>query len=165
MPLSFVTSYLGMNTADIRDMENKQSLFWAIALPLTAVTMGSILFMAYYSDELRDTSSSWFKRLTGKQETSKSARSISVAQRKRALKNPSDSSSTVDYKSIADEAEFAPPQHFGFSPRIEYGRNAGYLDAPGPIPTAITYDDAQPGPANVPEVRSGRINITQPTMR
>jgi Mg2+ and Co2+ transporter CorA len=47
LPLSFVTSYLGMNTSDIRDMESRQSLFWSIAIPLTAVTMGSILFISY----------------------------------------------------------------------------------------------------------------------
>lgn len=168
MPLSFVTSYLGMNTADIRDMENKQSLFWAIALPLTAVTMGSILFMAYYSDELRDSSSSWYKRLTGKQDASKSARSISVAQRKRAMKNPSDSSSTVDYKSLADEAEFASPRHYGFGQRIDYGQHAEYLDipGPGPVPTTIAYDYAQLNPANLPEMRSGgRLNLVPPTMK
>jgi hypothetical protein len=166
MPLSFVTSYLGMNTADIRDMENKQSLFWAIAVPLTAITMGSILFMAYYSGELRDFSSSWYKRLTGKQDTSKSARSISVAERKRALKNPSDSSSTVNYGSLADEAEFAPPQHYGFGQRMDYGKTAEYLDTPGPAPTTIAYDYAQPSTKIVPEVRSGgRFNMAPPTMK
>ena len=166
MPLSFVTSYLGMNTSDIRDMENKQSLFWAIALPLTAVTMGSILFMAYYSDELRDSSSSWYKRLTGKEDTSKSARSISVAQRKRALKNPLDSSSTVDYKSLADEAEFAPPRHVGFGQRINYEKHAEYLDTLGPAPATIAYDNAETIAANAPELRSGgRSNMAVPTMR
>ncbi|KAM7217999.1 hypothetical protein V8F06_006682 [Rhypophila decipiens] len=35
LPLSFVTSYFGMNTSDIRDMEKGQSLFWTIAGPLT----------------------------------------------------------------------------------------------------------------------------------
>jgi Mg2+ and Co2+ transporter CorA len=32
LPLSFVTSYFGMNTVDIRDMASGQSLFWAVAL-------------------------------------------------------------------------------------------------------------------------------------
>lgn len=35
LPLSFVTSYLGMNTVDIRDMESSQALFWEVSLPLT----------------------------------------------------------------------------------------------------------------------------------
>jgi hypothetical protein len=36
LPLSFVTSYLGMNSVDIRDGTFHQSLFWAVALPSTA---------------------------------------------------------------------------------------------------------------------------------
>ncbi|KAF2706021.1 hypothetical protein K504DRAFT_460110 [Pleomassaria siparia CBS 279.74] len=110
MPLSFVTSYLGMNTSDIRNMDNTQSLFWIVALPLTVFTMGSILYLAYMGDDLRDTYSYLFKRLTGQQDASATARGISVAQRKRAQKNPTDSSSTLDYRSLADEAEFASPR-------------------------------------------------------
>jgi hypothetical protein len=117
LPLSFVTSYLGMNTSDIRDMDQKQSLFWTIALPLTALTMGSILFIAYNGDELRGRVSGFYRRLTGKQDTSANARGISVAQRKRASKLPSDSSSTVDYRSLADEAEYAPPRPVWDKPR------------------------------------------------
>ena len=33
LPLSFVTSYLGMNTTDIRNMGSTQTLFWEIAVP------------------------------------------------------------------------------------------------------------------------------------
>ncbi|KAJ5523829.1 Mg2+ transporter protein CorA-like/Zinc transport protein ZntB [Penicillium frequentans] len=36
LPLSFVTSYLGMNSVDIRNGTFNQSLFWIIALPSTA---------------------------------------------------------------------------------------------------------------------------------
>ena len=35
LPLSFATSYLGMNTSDIRDLEQGQWLLWAIGGPLT----------------------------------------------------------------------------------------------------------------------------------
>jgi Mg2+ and Co2+ transporters len=35
MPLSFVTSYLGMNTTDIRNTNSSQTLFWVISAPLT----------------------------------------------------------------------------------------------------------------------------------
>ncbi|KAI0187680.1 hypothetical protein EV127DRAFT_435722 [Xylaria flabelliformis] len=35
LPLSFVTSYLGMNTSDIRDLEQGQWIFWAIGITLT----------------------------------------------------------------------------------------------------------------------------------
>ncbi|KAF2466121.1 uncharacterized protein BDR25DRAFT_79625, partial [Lindgomyces ingoldianus] len=82
LPLSFVTSYLGMNTSDIRDMTSKQSLFWEIAIPLTAVTMGSILLIAYNGDEIRDNIASYARLFTGKQDTRTSARGITVAQRK-----------------------------------------------------------------------------------
>lgn len=39
LPLSFVTSYLGMNTSDIRDMDKGQGLFWTIAGPLTVFVL------------------------------------------------------------------------------------------------------------------------------
>lgn len=91
-------------------MDNKQSLFWEIALPLTALVMGSILFIAYNGDELRGKTSGIYRKLMGKQDTSANARGISVAQRKRATHLPSTSSSTLDYRSIADEAEFLPPR-------------------------------------------------------
>lgn len=110
LPLSFVTSYLGMNTSDIRDMDSKQALFWEIAIPLTAVTMGSMLFIAYNGEDIRGRFSTIHRRLVGKQDTSTSARGISVAQRKRASYLQSSSSSTTDYRSLADEAEFLPPR-------------------------------------------------------
>jgi Mg2+ and Co2+ transporter CorA len=31
LPLSFVSSYLGMNTADIRNMDRSQGIFWIVA--------------------------------------------------------------------------------------------------------------------------------------
>ncbi|KAH7139084.1 hypothetical protein B0J11DRAFT_422968 [Dendryphion nanum] len=105
LPLSFVTSYLGMNTSDIRDMENKQSLFWQIALPLTAVTMGTMLFIAYNGEDLRRHISSAYRKLLGKQDTNVNSHGISVAQRRRASRVSSDSTSTFDYRSLADEAE------------------------------------------------------------
>lgn len=39
LPLSTVSSYLGMNTSDIRDMQTKQWVFWAVAIPLTVVVL------------------------------------------------------------------------------------------------------------------------------
>ncbi|KAI0098169.1 hypothetical protein GGR51DRAFT_437161 [Nemania sp. FL0031] len=47
LPLSFVTSYLGMNTADIRETNSKQGLFWSIAIPLTTVFAGIAMTIAY----------------------------------------------------------------------------------------------------------------------
>ncbi|CBF69369.1 uncharacterized protein ANIA_06481 [Aspergillus nidulans FGSC A4] len=43
LPLSFVSSYLGMNTADIRDMKLNQALFWQVALPVTVVVVALVL--------------------------------------------------------------------------------------------------------------------------
>lgn len=54
LPLSFVTSFLGMNTTDIRDTTYNQSLFWMIALPVTAIVMALIMGVAYNSDGLKD---------------------------------------------------------------------------------------------------------------
>lgn len=125
LPLSFVTSFLGMNTTDIRDMGSSSSLFWAIAVPLTAVTMGSILYIGYNGDELRDAFSSLYRTITGKQDRSASARGISVAQRKRARKIASTSNSTVDFTSLADEAEFANPRPDDY-PRPGYRIEGAY---------------------------------------
>jgi hypothetical protein len=107
LPLSFVTSYLGMNTSDIRDMDNKQSLFWEIALPLTMGIMATMLAIAYNGDEIRDFTSSIYRFVTGKQDRRLSARGISVLQRERAAKNPADSPTTL---SMADDAEYVGPK-------------------------------------------------------
>jgi hypothetical protein len=114
LPLSFVTSYLGMNTSDIRDMESRQSLFWSIAIPLTAVTMGSILFISYNGDELRDAIGAFYRTLAGKQDRGITARGISVAQRKRA-RNLASVTDTLDYGSLADEAEYMDPRANDYS--------------------------------------------------
>ena len=54
LPLSFVTSLLGMNTKDIRTLNNTQSLFWAISIPLTFVTMLVALVIGYKGDAIRE---------------------------------------------------------------------------------------------------------------
>ena len=48
LPLSFVTSYLGMNTSDLRNMVSGQTLFWAIGVPLTIVVLSLALLAAFY---------------------------------------------------------------------------------------------------------------------
>ncbi|KAJ5020311.1 hypothetical protein PSV08DRAFT_223167 [Bipolaris maydis] len=54
LPLSFVASVFGMNTSDIRDMDSDQTLFWAIALPVT-ITIGTIsLIAAYRHTDIRE---------------------------------------------------------------------------------------------------------------
>ncbi|KAL3450422.1 hypothetical protein BJX65DRAFT_305259 [Aspergillus insuetus] len=47
LPLSFVSSYLGMNAADVRDMELNQTLFWQVALPVTVAVVALVLAGAF----------------------------------------------------------------------------------------------------------------------
>ncbi|RSL72908.1 hypothetical protein CEP53_000924 [Fusarium sp. AF-6] len=35
LPLSFISSFMGMNTMDIRDMEHNQTIYWTAAVPVT----------------------------------------------------------------------------------------------------------------------------------
>jgi len=57
LPLSFVSSLFGMNTADIRDMDHGQSLFWESALPFTAAIVLITLLVAYKGNKIEEWSS------------------------------------------------------------------------------------------------------------
>ncbi|KAF1957180.1 hypothetical protein CC80DRAFT_491984 [Byssothecium circinans] len=57
LPLSFVTSFFGMNTVDIRDTNRTQRFFWVIAVPVTASIVGIAVFIAYYGGQLYDMAS------------------------------------------------------------------------------------------------------------
>ncbi len=48
LPLSFVTSYLGMNTRDLRNMQSSQTLFWAIGAPVAFVVLSAAILAAFY---------------------------------------------------------------------------------------------------------------------
>ncbi|KAJ4362366.1 hypothetical protein N0V83_010459 [Neocucurbitaria cava] len=165
LPLSFVTSYLGMNTADIRDMESLQSLFWIVALPLTLVTMATCLVVGYNGDEIRDAVAGAYRRVSGKQDRSTAARGISVAQRKRAggrIQGTSSTSSSSPSASggnnsqldaaasntFADDAEYA-------NPRPEYAAGGG-MDRYGSLrrraaTTPFTSSYPYPPPPPPPE--------------
>ena len=56
LPLSCMTSYMGMNTADIRNMGNSQATFWVAALPITGVVLFLAILVAYKGDAVRE----WF---------------------------------------------------------------------------------------------------------
>jgi Mg2+ and Co2+ transporter CorA len=56
LPLSFISSFFGMNFADIRDMESTQRLFWIVAGSLTIGTVSFALFLAFYGGDIVD----WF---------------------------------------------------------------------------------------------------------
>ena len=49
LPLSTVASIMGMNTNDIRNMDQTQWLFWAVAVPVTIVV---VLGGLYWAGEL-----------------------------------------------------------------------------------------------------------------
>ena len=49
LPLSAISSIFGMNTSDIRDMSEKQWLYWVVAVP---VTLGVIVGGLWWMDEL-----------------------------------------------------------------------------------------------------------------
>ena len=51
LPLSFVTSYLGMNTSDIRGMNSSQGIFWAVAVPSTTIIVGLAFMIAYRTND------------------------------------------------------------------------------------------------------------------
>ena len=44
LPLSFISSVFGMNTADIRHMNRGQWVFWVSAIPVTIAVIGLSLF-------------------------------------------------------------------------------------------------------------------------
>ncbi len=50
LPLSAVASVFGMNSADIRDMDQGQWMYWATALPVTAVV---VLLGLVFTGEMR----------------------------------------------------------------------------------------------------------------
>ena len=54
LPLSFVTSLLGMNTVDIRNSNSSQALFWAISLPLTAFIVALSLLVGFKGYQIRE---------------------------------------------------------------------------------------------------------------
>lgn len=56
LPLSFVASYLGMNTYDIRNMRRNQNLFWIVAGSLTAGTVSLAMILAFYGGAMLE----WF---------------------------------------------------------------------------------------------------------
>ncbi|RDW68486.1 hypothetical protein BP5796_09143 [Coleophoma crateriformis] len=61
LPLSFVSSFLGMNTRDVRDMGSTQWIFWASAIPITIIIVGLSMLFAQRVEPTRQ----WFNRLMG----------------------------------------------------------------------------------------------------
>ncbi|KAL2209165.1 hypothetical protein CC79DRAFT_660293 [Sarocladium strictum] len=67
---SFLTSFFGMNTTDIRDMPHGQSVFWMAAVPLTSIIITTALLYGYKWDEVTRLASRWFRSSSGRFATS-----------------------------------------------------------------------------------------------
>jgi Mg2+ and Co2+ transporter CorA len=59
LPLSFSSSFFGMNFSDIRDMEQTQRLFWVVAGSLTVGTVAFSVFLAFYGGAIMEWLVSW----------------------------------------------------------------------------------------------------------
>lgn len=59
LPLSFISSFFGMNFSDIRDMEQTQRLFWVIAGSLTVATLAFSIFLAFYGGAIMEWVVTW----------------------------------------------------------------------------------------------------------
>lgn len=60
LPLSFVSTFLGMNTTDVDGLKWDQSIFWITSLPITAMVLILALLYGYKGDEMSD----WFRSKT-----------------------------------------------------------------------------------------------------
>jgi hypothetical protein len=59
LPLNFVTSFFGMNVSDIRNMQATQSLFWLVAMCVTAGVFVASIFLAFQGGKLLDRMLLW----------------------------------------------------------------------------------------------------------
>lgn len=75
LPLSFVSSFFGMNTSDIRDMQTSQWVFWVVAVALTVTVVAFAMFLAFYGGSMYESLLSW------RDERAKSRRSKRDASR------------------------------------------------------------------------------------
>jgi hypothetical protein len=78
-----------MNFADIRDMEKRQGVFWAIALPVTAGIIIIAVFLANHGDKVLEMIIRTLQEFKG-QERPSSMVAVSESE-----KNPWNSSSTI----------------------------------------------------------------------
>ncbi|KEY73195.1 hypothetical protein S7711_04161 [Stachybotrys chartarum IBT 7711] len=67
LPLSFVSSFFGMNVVDIRDTGRRQDLFWSIALPVTLGVLGVAYLYAYKWDSIVGRFGHWLDDIRDRQ--------------------------------------------------------------------------------------------------
>ncbi|KAE8846396.1 hypothetical protein PTNB73_02378 [Pyrenophora teres f. teres] len=139
LPLSFATSYFGMNTSDIRDMDQTQTLFWSVAIPLTVLTVGGCMLIGYNGVELLDAISSFLRTVSGKQKESPDA-GVGVSRRKPPPNLQFDTTNTQELTTL-DEAEFANPrpgEHDGTMGDRQANKDYAFVRKKIPY---VTYDD------------------------
>ena len=78
LPLSFVSSFFGMNFSDIRDMERTQRLFWLVAGCLTVGTVGFSLFLAFYGGAIMEWLVTWKETRSRRLKKERMARRLMV---------------------------------------------------------------------------------------
>lgn len=59
LPLSFLTSYFGMNFADIRDTTQEQSYFWVFATSITVGVVAVSIVLAFFGPSLHESFLNW----------------------------------------------------------------------------------------------------------
>lgn len=154
LPLSFVASFFGMNTSDIRALDTPQWLFWACALPLTVIVVALAILIGRNVESIRQfwihAANQWGPRVLKQEDVL--------------------DSDPVPYEAAPLRRSFpAPPQRAstGFASRTDMGDRAharGYAggrpggDGPlSPIPALVPrspYVDDEDGTS--PEVRTLR---------
>ena len=77
LPLSFVSTFLGMNTTDISDMDWDQRIFWATSIPITVLVLGLAFLYGYKGDEVSD----WMSSTGRAWKASLTRRKLSIAER------------------------------------------------------------------------------------
>jgi Mg2+ and Co2+ transporter CorA len=79
LPLSFISSFFGMNFSDIRDMEQTQRMFWIVAGSLTVCTVAFSVFLAFYGGAIIEWFVTWRENRSRSEEegTGSAAKSVS----------------------------------------------------------------------------------------
>jgi Mg2+ and Co2+ transporter CorA len=85
LPLNFVSSFFGMNTRDIRDMRSTQSLFWLVAICVTAGVLGASVFLAFQGGNILEQLHLW---LDARRE--RTANAATASQRASAINGRAD---------------------------------------------------------------------------
>jgi Mg2+ and Co2+ transporter CorA len=62
LPLNFVSSFFGINTADIRDMAYNQWIFWVVAITVTACVVASSIVVAFAGGDIMERMHLWRNR-------------------------------------------------------------------------------------------------------